>query len=105
MQEGRIGYASSGSRERDISKMKQVHVSYIMESHPNEKSKNDHQIQGIKGRITIQWRDDAESCHTCGWLLSEFLRSTEPSHIYNSGHSEAKTITEYSTIAIKSLGS
>ena len=58
---------------------------------------------GIRGRVTISWRDDAESCHTCGWLLSEFIRRTEPQYSYNSV--EAKILCEYSTIAIKSKNS
>lgn len=57
----------------------------------------------IRGRVTIQWKDDPESCHTCGWLLSEFIRRTEPEHLYNSV--EAVKTHEYTTIAIKSKGS
>jgi len=45
-------------------KDKQVHIAYLSEKLEAQ-------------RLTISWRDDAEQAHTCGWLLSEFLRRVE----------------------------
>ena len=46
-------------------KEKQVHIAYLSENFEAPQ------------KLTISWRDDAEQAHTCGWLLSEFLRRVE----------------------------
>lgn len=43
--------------------------------------------------VTIQWKDGVDSPHTCGWLLSEFIRRTEKPQGY------------FTTIAIRSKNS
>lgn len=47
--------------QKHARKEKQVHIAYLSSSLEPQS-------------VTIAWRDETEQAHTCGWLLSEFLR-------------------------------
>jgi hypothetical protein len=47
--------------------------------------------------VTIAWPDEQGGGHSCGWLLSEFLRRTE-------SHEGLDSKPELTTIALRSVG-
>ena len=47
--------------------------------------------------MTIAWPDEQKGGHSCGWLLSEFLRRTE-------SHEGSESKSELTTIALRSVG-
>jgi hypothetical protein len=103
--ESKVYNSNSSGSGRFAGNIKQVNITYII---PNTNEKRDATgLQNKMARLIIQWKDSdsqQEACpNTCGWLLSEFIRRTEPDTLYNTGES-VKT-SEFTTIALKSKGS